>query len=294
MSRNNRWTQTEDDILHANWQSMSDAQLTTLLPRHTISAIISRRHKFQLARSNRSPRPHILHISGRWQECPNCHIGFWLVPSRIAQNITFCSRQCKTEFTTLKPNCLICGREFVTYKLSPRDHCSKKCANVTMSKLYKGKDVGNHSTPSITKECEYCGTIIHPKPSRVKIGKGRFCSRECYHKSQHRTNIEQKLGKALDNAGISVDPQYQLSIWSIDFAMPSLKIAIEADGNHWHSLPHVIDRDRRKAAYLKRHGWSLLRFDEFDILDNVHACIQKIKQHINCRQETLLSNRDQF
>lgn len=278
------WTKEEDNILRDNWEHMTDIQLTALLPGCTVKRICARRAKLGL----------VIHYQPNWQECPNCHKRFHLPSSRIKQNIIFCSRQCKTEFATLKRNCLTCGREFTTYKVRPREHCSKTCANATMSKLYKGKDVGNHSSPSITKECEYCGTTIHPKPSRVKIGKGRFCSPKCYHKSQHRTNIETKLGKAIDKARIPAIPQYQLGKWSIDFAIPSLKIAIEADGNHWHSLPHVIDRDNRKALYLERHGWSLLRFDEFDILNHVCMCIQKIQQHINRRQGTLRPNGDQL
>jgi len=59
--------------------------------------------------------------------------------------------------------------------------------------------------------------------------------------------------------GVDVVPEFRLGRWSIDAAVPSKKIAVELDGEYWHSLPAMVDRDRRKDAWLKERGWTVIR-----------------------------------
>ncbi len=39
----------------------------------------------------------------------------------------------------------------------------------------------------IERNCEHCGNIFYTKQVRIKMGKGRFCSRECYN--FHRVGV---------------------------------------------------------------------------------------------------------
>lgn len=49
--------------------------------------------------------------------------------------------------------------------------------------------------------------------------------------------------------------------YRIDFAYPSVKLAIEIDGPH-HRFPEVRARDARRDRRLRRLGWTVERFDE--------------------------------
>lgn len=74
-------------------------------------------------------------------------------------------------------NCLYCGKTF-TGNVANREYkyCSQSC-----SKL------GQRT--SILRNCEYCKKEFYAKPSKVKNGNGRFCSKDCFHKYQMSTQI---------------------------------------------------------------------------------------------------------
>lgn len=84
----------------------------------------------------------------------------------------------------------------------------------------------------------------------------------------------------LDNRGIDYEPQYPVTKWIIDFAIPEYKIAIEADGVYWHSLENVIDKDARKDNDLKSNGWSVFHFDGDKIRSDVSGCIDEIVKYL--------------
>lgn len=48
--------------------------------------------------------------------------------------------------------------------------------------------------------------------------------------------------------------------YTLDFAWPKLRIALEADGGV-HSLSAAARRDRKRDAWLRRQGWLVLRVD---------------------------------
>lgn len=64
-------------------------------------------------------------------------------------------------------------------------------------------------------------------------------------------------------------PQYRVSFGSteypIDFAIPHLKIGIEADGELFHSSPKQISRDKERDMKLNQAGWTILRFTDHEI-----------------------------
>lgn len=59
--------------------------------------------------------------------------------------------------------------------------------------------------------------------------------------------------------------------WSLDFAIPAIKLAIEIEGGIWmrgggaHSRPANIQRDVEKGNALAMLGWRLLRFTPQEI-----------------------------
>ena len=68
--------------------------------------------------------------------------------------------------------------------------------------------------------------------------------------------------------------QYPLGRYRADFAIPHIKLAIECDGQAWHSHPDKKAQDQMRDAELARYGWTTVRFSEVDLKENQDA-VQK-------------------
>jgi hypothetical protein len=60
-----------------------------------------------------------------------------------------------------------------------------------------------------------------------------------------------------------------------DFIIPSLRIIIEVQGAHWHSMAKTIDEDAFKFALYQQDGWTALAWWDFDILNDINALFNK-------------------
>jgi hypothetical protein len=56
-----------------------------------------------------------------------------------------------------------------------------------------------------------------------------------------------------------------------DFIIPSLRIIIEVQGAHWHSMQKTIDEDALKFALYQQNGWTALAWWDYDILRDVNS-----------------------
>ena len=56
----------------------------------------------------------------------------------------------------------------------------------------------------------------------------------------------------------------------LDIFIPEINVGIEYDGDYWHSLPDMIERDQRKDAICKDKGIRLIRIKESDWLNNLN------------------------
>jgi len=54
--------------------------------------------------------------------------------------------------------------------------------------------------------------------------------------------------------------QYAIGPYTVDFAWPKLKIALEADGSV-HQMALKCQSDQRRDAWLRRQGWLVFRVD---------------------------------
>lgn len=59
-----------------------------------------------------------------------------------------------------------------------------------------------------------------------------------------------------------------------DFIIPSLRIIIEVQGAHWHSMPKTIEADAMKFALYQQTGWRPLAWWDFDIISNVNKLFE--------------------
>lgn len=103
------------------------------------------------------------------------------------------------------------------------------------------------------------------------------------------TKIEQKLAGALqeltDVMGIRKDfIRFQYPVqnpnggkpYHFDFAMPTIKLGIEADGEIAHDSPKQLAHDKERDGLLAKRGWTILRFKDRVIED----AIQEVKREI--------------
>ena len=77
---------------------------------------------------------------------------------------------------------------------------------------------------------------------------------------------------------VNGDPRYR-----VDFAFPQLKIAVQADGEEWHSGVEDIQHDKSRDSQLASQGWVVLRFTEEEIEDRIQDVVSVINQVISSK-----------
>jgi very-short-patch-repair endonuclease len=93
--------------------------------------------------------------------------------------------------------------------------------------------------------------------------------------------IEQRLAVYLAASGIEVEAQHELEIEGrkcrIDFAIPSIKIAIEVDGHDFHErTKEQAQRDKARDRALQILGWKPLRFTGSEVFRDAATCAGEV------------------
>ena len=65
--------------------------------------------------------------------------------------------------------------------------------------------------------------------------------------------------------------------YQTDFVSEKYKIIIECDGDYWHSLPKVKNRDLIKNELANKNNYYMLRFWEHEINQDIEGCINFIE-----------------
>jgi very-short-patch-repair endonuclease len=81
--------------------------------------------------------------------------------------------------------------------------------------------------------------------------------------------------------------QYGGQTYPIDFALPHLKIGIEADGEVFHSNPKQITHDKERDMKLSQSGWTILRFKDEEIERKIERVMSKIVQTVMQKESAL-------
>lgn len=68
--------------------------------------------------------------------------------------------------------------------------------------------------------------------------------------------------------------EFPLSKYSLDFAWPEKKKAIEIDGEQHQRFQEYRERDERKDLYAKEHGWEILRISWKEMFNNTKHHIE--------------------
>lgn len=106
------------------------------------------------------------------------------------------------------------------------------------------------------------------------------------------TSIEKKLWYRLfqdpsANIPFKKYAQYKVSnpsgqAFVLDFAIPDLKIGIEADGD-LHKIPENKSRDLERDTKLSNRGWAIIRFNEREINDKIDVVMEKIMELVGLK-----------
>ena len=72
--------------------------------------------------------------------------------------------------------------------------------------------------------------------------------------------------------------QYKYAKGIADFWLPESNIIVEVDGIYWHSKPEVNKRDIRQTEYLESQGFTVFRFTDIEIRQDMTSCIDKLLQ----------------
>lgn len=227
--------------------------------------------------------------------CVGCGAAFSVPPSRLKYSAAaWCTPSCRYATpgwaAALKPpmqrkhaQCQTCSIAFTVPVKEPGRYCSRACLGIANGKRQQ-RDLSKWTT----KTCVECGS-----PFTVKTCLGdrpKFCSRACnavwygrHRRVSRPTSIELALEAALAQAGIATTREMKHGRFSIDLAIPAARIAIEADGRYWHSLPKQIEADARKDAALAAAGWRVLRFGEDQINEDVASCVAVVLESLGVR-----------
>lgn len=94
---------------------------------------------------------------------------------------------------------------------------------------------------------------------------------------RYETNLEKTMREELERRGLKFAQEFPTRTgFIIDFAFPDLKIAIECDGERWHSSK----KSKRKLLFrdymLRREGWKVFHFSGKDIMNDICKCVDKV------------------
>ncbi|EEE44223.2 Uncharacterized protein SADFL11_1510 [Roseibium alexandrii DFL-11] len=92
------------------------------------------------------------------------------------------------------------------------------------------------------------------------------------------TEAEKRLWRAIRAhrlEGISFRRQLPIAGYIVDFAAPQQRLIVELDGSQ-HGDQQYIEQDRQRDEALANAGWTVLRFWNVDVLQDLDAVCRKI------------------
>lgn len=94
--------------------------------------------------------------------------------------------------------------------------------------------------------------------------------------------IETAMMKKLHQAGYKPYSQIPCGKYRIDIALygSGKKIAIECDGEEFHSSIHQKAHDQKKDYFLEKSKWRVFRFTGKEIFHTADQCVEAVKKHL--------------
>lgn len=222
-------------------------------------------------------------------ECVICRISFYRPLSAfVHDNPKYCSQACWREASRREPlsrpngraefSCCQCGKSSLVHKsiAGTRRFCSINC-----------RDAFNRANGSpkrierVVTQCAVCGTDVKRLECQRSDGRGKYCSRACTAAAVNAlspkvSKLETKFFEECERSGILVTRQVPWRGFVLDAIVTGTNIAVEFDGDYWHSTEAAKTRDKRKTAALLSRGMRLVRIPERIYLSNPEAAVKMV------------------
>jgi very-short-patch-repair endonuclease len=159
-----------------------------------------------------------------------------------------------------------------SYKSGHRcPQCSKNSLKYAKKQFVELLDSEGYSLLSSYKNARTCVKVECPKGHDWEIIPDNF--KRKYYRCPHCAGssgqrlLQEKIEEYIKEDVIYNDRKV-LDGLELDIYYPKLKIAIEYQGNYWHSLPEHIERDERKKQLCKELGVKLIEVWDKDFLQD--------------------------
>ena len=262
--------------------------------------------------------------SGVYIKCEYCGKEVYKTKSQYQKAVHhFCSNKCQKLLlhneTYENRKCIICGSSFNVPKLSSQQLCSVDC-----QKEWQKTRVGKLNPRCTCDEipCDICGKEILVPQYKIKKGQKNFCSSKCqkiWYANEFSQNKKWKeecrirsanllrnnrwvntkpqliVNKWLDEMNIKYTNEKTLKYYSLDNYLDDYNLAIEVNGDFWHSNPTIyqdinklfdvqknrIPKDKAKRTYCFNKGVYILYLWEKDINNHSELCKNLIQLFID-------------
>lgn len=214
---------------------------------------------------------------GNFRRCDACGLRACKVCGRLKRlqgKRQVCSRECAAKARPQTfAKCERCRRRFGPLSHLKRRFCSKECAYASRRGTVP-PHLANQPHPERIprKRCLKCGARF------VAYGWRRqavaiYCSHHCYLRNRRVSTVEAMVASELARLKVPHQAQVRVGRWTVDFVIGG-RIALEVDGDYWHSLPGVTARDQRKNRHLRKAGMYVFRIREHRVRKSVSAAIR--------------------
>ena len=140
-----------------------------------------------------------------------------------------------------------------------------------------GSEGGTGLSPVFATPASHSGpTVAPPSPALPpRGGKGAVIAR-ARRLRREQTLAEKALWAALRELKDNWHRQVPIGPYVADFANHRCRLIVEVDG-YYHTLPETIERDTIRTAWLNEAGFSLVRFPEKTVRDDLYTVIDQIR-----------------
>ena len=151
----------------------------------------------------------------------------------------------------------------------------------------KTREKINNDRESIYKQQEQQKSKSQDPMGQMRDPKGRIV----YTKNEMR--LMDGLNQNIENGLIKypIIPQFPVKFgskqYSIDFAIPNLKIGLEADGEAFHGSAKQITHDAERDQCLNQMGWTIMRFTDEEIENKLPEVMRTVVKNIMDKELSL-------
>ena len=164
-------------------------------------------------------------------------------------------------------------------------------AQATDPSQYGGKILKPQTREKLDREREKIYKKKQTSPDgkgTVRDEKGRVIFTKCERQLIARLRQYQESGLIR----YQIVPQFRVQYGSdqefpIDFAIPNLKIGLEADGEIFHSSPKQVTHDHERDRKLAQLGWTILRFQDKEIEEKIEQVMSTVMKTIMHKEAAL-------